>query len=69
MCLVLCKTRRDTNSQGKFQRRGYLGQDVWEEEGKPRDIRKCPASLGAVGRLEGAGRKITDRSGPGVKTH
>lgn len=63
MCLVLCKTRRDTNSQGKFQRRGYLGQDVWEEEGKPRNIRKCPASLGAVSPLEGAGGRSPIEAG------
>lgn len=35
-----------SGSWGKLQRGGYLGQEVWEEEGKLRG--KCPALLAAV---------------------
>lgn len=41
-------THNKSGSWGKLQRGGYLGQEVWVEEGKPRDIGKCPASLAAV---------------------
>lgn len=61
MCPVFCKTQRrepvTVEEVGEISERWLLGQEIWKEEGEPRDIRKWPASLRAVNHLYGAGVK------------